>query len=110
MPARDAARDPANAEVYGTCTRSCPVCRSPAALGDQHAALFGQACFAAGEAKCTYGTGAFLLMNTGPRIGRTTHGLIPTVGYVLGDEVRYALEGSIAVTGRWCSGSATRSG
>ena len=69
------------------------------ALGDQHAALVGQACFEAGEAKCTYGTGAFLLMNTGPRIARSTHGLIPTVGYVLGDEVRYALEGSIAVTG-----------
>ena len=88
-----------NAEVYGTCRTVLPGVPVAGALGDQSAALVGQACFAPGEAKCTYGTGAFLLMNTGPRIARSTHGLIPTVGYVLGDDVRYALEGSIAVTG-----------
>ena len=80
-----------NAQVYGTCTTVLPGVPVAGALGDQHAALVGQACFAAGEAKCTYGTGAFLLMNTGPRIARSAHGLIPTVGYVLGDEVRYAV-------------------
>jgi glycerol kinase len=99
VPARMLPEIRSNAEVYGTCTTVLPGVPVAGALGDQHAALVGQACFAAGEAKCTYGTGAFLLMNTGPRIARTTHGLIPTVGYVLGDEVRYALEGSIAVTG-----------
>jgi glycerol kinase len=88
-----------NAEVYGTCTTVLPGVPVAGALGDQQAALVGQACFAPGEAKCTYGTGAFLLQNTGPRIARSTHGLIPTVGYVLGDDLRYALEGSIAVTG-----------
>ena len=91
-----------NAEVYGTCRTVLPGVPVAGALGDQSAALVGQACFAPGEAKCTYGTGAFLLMNTGRRIARSTHGLIPTVGYVLGDgddAVRYALEGSIAVTG-----------
>ena len=75
-----------NAEVYGTCATVLPGVPIAGALGDQQAALVGQACFAPGEAKCTYGTGAFLLMNTGPRIARSTHGLIPTVGYVLGDE------------------------
>ena len=88
-----------NAEVYGTCATVLPGVPVAGALGDQQAALVGQACFAPGEAKCTYGTGAFLLMNTGPRIARSTHGLIPTVGYVLGDDPVYALEGSIAVTG-----------
>jgi glycerol kinase len=88
-----------NAEVYGTCATVLPGVPVAGALGDQQAALVGQACFAPGEAKCTYGTGAFLLMNTGPRIARSTHGLIPTVGYVFGDSPIYALEGSIAVTG-----------
>jgi glycerol kinase len=99
VPARMLPEIRSNSEVYGTCTTVLPGVPVAGALGDQHAALVGQACFEAGEAKCTYGTGAFLLMNTGPRIARSTHGLIPTVGYVLGDEVRYALEGSIAVTG-----------
>ena len=88
-----------NAEVFGTCATVLPGVPVAGALGDQQAALVGQACFAPGEAKCTYGTGAFLLMNTGRSIATSTHGLIPTVGYVLGDDVRYALEGSIAVTG-----------
>jgi glycerol kinase len=88
-----------NAEVYGTCSDVLPGVPVAGALGDQQAALVGQACFAPGEAKCTYGTGAFLLMNTGAALATSTHGLIPTVGYVLGDRRAYALEGAIAVTG-----------
>jgi glycerol kinase len=69
-------------------------------LGDQQAATFGQAAFDAGESKNTYGTGNFLLVNTGTEIVRSQHGLITTVAYRRGDEpARYALEGSIAVTG-----------
>ncbi|SNR86862.1 glycerol kinase, partial [Haloechinothrix alba] len=71
-----------------------------AALGDQQAALFGQTCFSAGDAKCTYGTGSFLLMDTGDEPVRSTHGLLTTVGFKIGTEpARYALEGPIAVTG-----------
>jgi glycerol kinase len=99
VPARMLPEIVPNAEVFGTCTTVLPGVPVAGALGDQQAALVGQACFAPGEAKCTYGTGAFLLMNTGRSIATSTHGLIPTVGYVLGDDVRYALEGSIAVTG-----------
>lgn len=70
------------------------------ALGDQQAALVGQACFQPGEAKNTYGTGSFLLMNTGTGPVPSTCGLLTTVGYRLGDAPAvYALEGSIAVTG-----------
>ena len=69
-------------------------------LGDQQAAAFGQACLAPGEAKNTYGTGNFLLLNTGTEMRRSSHGLISTVCYKLGDEdTVFALEGSIAVTG-----------
>jgi glycerol kinase len=69
-------------------------------MGDQQAALFGQTCFAPGEAKCTYGTGAFLLLNTGNEPVRSAHGLLTTVGYQIGSEPAvYALEGSIAITG-----------
>ncbi|GAB2977198.1 glycerol kinase GlpK [Nocardioides montaniterrae] len=69
-------------------------------LGDQQAATVGQVCFAPGEAKNTYGTGNFLLLNTGTSIVRSTHGLLTTPAYQLGDEpCVYALEGSIAVTG-----------
>jgi glycerol kinase len=89
-----------NAEVYGTCRRVLPGVSIGGALGDQQAALVGQTCFDPGEAKCTYGTGAFLLLNTGTRIVESTHGLLPTVAYDLpGCERVYALEGSIAVTG-----------
>ncbi|WP_024804019.1 glycerol kinase GlpK [Nocardia sp. BMG51109] len=70
-----------------------------AALGDQHAALFGQTCFARGETKCTYGTGAFLMMNTGSELVRSEHGLLTTIGYQIADEPVYALEGPIAMTG-----------
>ena len=69
-------------------------------LGDQHAALFGQACFEPGEAKNTYGTGCFMLMNTGTDKVPSTSGLLTTVGYqVAGEPVVYALEGSIAIAG-----------
>ncbi|MEY9886635.1 glycerol kinase [Catenulispora sp. MAP12-49] len=89
-----------SAEVYGTAARALPGVRIAAALGDQQAALFGQTCFARGEAKCTYGTGSFLLLNTGDTPVRSTHGLLTTVGYRIGTEPAvYALEGSIAVTG-----------
>jgi glycerol kinase len=69
-------------------------------LGDQQAALFGQACFVPGTSKNTYGTGCFLLLNTGEQIVHSKHGLITTVGYQqAGQPPVYALEGSIAVTG-----------
>ena len=69
-------------------------------LGDQQAALFGQACFAPGEVKCTYGTGSFLLLNTGTTLVESKRGLLTTVAYQVGDTPPvYALEGSIAVTG-----------
>ena len=67
--------------------------------GDQQAALFGQACFSKGEAKCTYGTGAFLLMNTGNRPIYSEHGLLSTVAWRIGNETSYALEGSAFVAG-----------
>jgi glycerol kinase len=69
-------------------------------LGDQQAALFGQACLKPGEAKNTYGTGCFLLMNTGETPSPSTHGLLTTLAYKLGDAAPvYALEGSIAIAG-----------
>jgi glycerol kinase len=69
-------------------------------LGDQQAAVVGQVCFSPGEAKNTYGTGNFLLLNTGNEIVRSKHGLLTTVGYKIGDQPAvYCLEGSIAVTG-----------
>jgi glycerol kinase len=68
-------------------------------LGDQHAAIVGQACFAPGDAKNTYGTGNFMLLNTGARIVPSTSGLLTTPAYRFRDETAYALEGSVAVTG-----------
>lgn len=67
--------------------------------GDQQAALFGQACFAPGEAKCTYGTGSFLLMNTGDKIVASEKGLLTTVAWKMGDTVTYALEGASFIAG-----------
>jgi len=67
--------------------------------GDQQSALFGQACFAPGSAKCTYGTGAFVLMNTGTEPVRSDTGLLTTVGWRLGGETTYALEGSAFIAG-----------
>jgi glycerol kinase len=69
-------------------------------LGDQQAATFGQTCFSVGEAKNTYGTGNFLLLNTGNEAVQSKNGLITTVGYKIGDQPAvYCLEGSIAITG-----------
>lgn len=69
------------------------------AAGDQQAATFGQACFEPGNAKNTYGTGCFMLMNTGRDAVASQHGLITTIAWKLGDEVTYALEGSIFIAG-----------
>ncbi|ARZ70949.1 glycerol kinase [Streptomyces albireticuli] len=90
-----------SAEVYGT-ARGGALAGVPvaSALGDQQAALFGQTCFSEGEAKSTYGTGTFMLMNTGGEPVNSYNGLLTTVGYRIGDQDPvYALEGSIAVTG-----------
>jgi glycerol kinase len=89
-----------SSEVYATALGLLEGAPVAAALGDQQAALFGQTCFAVGEGKCTYGTGAFLLVNTGEQIVHSDHGLLTTVGYRIGAAPAiYALEGSIAVTG-----------
>ncbi|MCB0948340.1 MAG: glycerol kinase GlpK [Mycobacterium sp.] len=90
-------------EPYGMTLGSGPLggeVALTASLGDQQAAMVGQVCLAAGEAKNTYGTGNFLLLNTGEKIVRSTNGLLTTVCYRFGDaKPVYALEGSIAVTG-----------
>jgi len=91
-----------SSEVYGTVHTSSLLREVPVAgiLGDQQAATFGQAAFDAGEAKNTYGTGNFLIFNTGTEIVKSKNGLLTTLGYKIGDEApHYALEGSIAVTG-----------
>jgi glycerol kinase len=67
--------------------------------GDQQSALFGQACYTPGDAKCTYGTGAFILMNTGDKPVASKSGLLTTVAWKIGDELRYALEGSAFIAG-----------
>ena len=89
-----------SSEVYGECTAVLPGVPVAGILGDQHAATFGQVCFTPGEAKNTYGTGNFMLLNTGTEKVLSKHGLLTTVCYKLGDQdAVYALEGSIAVTG-----------
>jgi glycerol kinase len=90
-----------SSEVYGAATldalQGVPVA---GILGDQQAALVGQTCFRAGEAKNTYGTGCFLLMNTGQVIVQSEHGLLTTVAFRLqGQPAHFALEGSVAITG-----------
>jgi glycerol kinase len=90
-----------SSEVYGAATLP-GILDVPIAgiLGDQQAALVGQACFRPGEVKNTYGTGCFLLMNTGERPVPSKFGLLTTVAYKFGNEpARYALEGSVAITG-----------
>ncbi len=91
------------AEGYGTTRSNGPVggeLQITGDLGDQQAATVGQVCFAPGEAKNTYGTGNFMLLNTGTELVRSKSGLLTTVCYKFGDEATvYALEGSIAVTG-----------
>ncbi|MES2171719.1 MAG: glycerol kinase GlpK [Actinomycetota bacterium] len=91
-----------SSEVYGHAASSSLMRETPVAgiLGDQQAATFGQAAFGRGETKNTYGTGNFLIFNTGEQIVRSKNGLLTTLGYKLGDgKPHYALEGSIAVTG-----------
>ncbi len=89
-----------SSEVYGSAR--APLGGVPVAgdLGDQHAALFGQTCFQPGEAKNTYGTGCFMLLNTGQKPVESKNGLLTTMGYKIGDAPAvYALEGSIAISG-----------
>lgn len=87
-------------EIYGYTDilgEQVPVC---GILGDQQAALFGQVCFDAGQAKCTYGTGCFMLVNTGEELCYSTKGLVSTVAYqIKGKKPVYALEGSVAIAG-----------
>jgi len=86
--------------VYGTGTYELIGIPVSGDLGDQQAALFGQTCFSPGEAKNTYGTGCFMLLNTGNQIVPSKSGLLTTVGYKIGDnQAVYCLEGSIAITG-----------
>ena len=90
----------ASSEVYGTCKGDLEGVPVAGDLGDQQAALFGQTCFSAGEAKNTYGTGCFMLLNTGTKVVQSKNGLLTTLGYKIGDQPAvYALEGSIAITG-----------
>jgi glycerol kinase len=101
IPAHVLPRIASSSELYGTVAldalKGTPI---SGILGDQQAALVGQACFAAGEAKNTYGTGCFMLMNTGERIAQSHHGLLTTVAYKLGSQpAQYALEGSVAISG-----------
>ena len=91
-----------SSEVYGKGRKQGLLIDTPIAgiLGDQQAATFGQACFEVGQAKNTYGTGNFMLINTGEDLVRSENGLLTTVAYKIGDaKPIYALEGSIAVTG-----------
>ncbi|MFF1688637.1 MULTISPECIES: glycerol kinase GlpK [unclassified Streptomyces] len=89
-----------SAEVYGTAVGQLSGVPVASALGDQQAAIFGQACYDTGTAKNTYGTGSFLLLNTGNRPVPSKNGLLTTMGYKIGSEAPvYCLEGSIAITG-----------
>ena len=90
----------ASSEVYGIATGALAGVPIAGDLGDQQAALFGQTCFAAGESKNTYGTGCFMLLNTGTRVVPSKNGLLTTLAYRLaGQPPVYALEGSIAIAG-----------
>jgi glycerol kinase len=90
-----------SSEVYGTTEESIFGAAIPVAgdAGDQQAATFGQACFAPGMAKNTYGTGSFLLLNTGEKPVPSQSGLLTTIGWGLGNKITYCLEGSIFITG-----------
>ena len=88
-----------SSEVYGTCNIQGVQVPIAGIAGDQQAALFGQCCFTPGDAKNTYGTGCFLLMNTGETAMESVHGLVTTIAVGLGGRVQYALEGSIFVGG-----------
>jgi glycerol kinase len=89
-----------SSQVYGTATGTLAGVPVAGDLGDQQAALFGQTCFSPGEAKNTYGTGNFLLLNTGTKAVPSKSGLITGVAYKIGEQPpAYMLEGSIAITG-----------
>ena len=88
-----------SSQVYGTVNLQGVEVPIAGIAGDQQAALFGQTCFAPGEAKNTYGTGCFLLMNTGNNLYRSQNGLLSTIAIGLGGKVQYALEGSVFVGG-----------
>jgi glycerol kinase len=89
-----------SSEIYGAAVGALAGVPVAGALGDQQAALFGQACYSPGEAKNTYGTGCFMLMNTGAAPVQSKNGLLTTLAYKLGDAPAvYALEGSIAIAG-----------
>ena len=89
-----------SAEIYGKAQGDLAGVPVSGDLGDQQAALFGQTCYNPGEAKSTYGTGCFMLLNTGERPVPSKSGLLTTLGYKIGDQKAvYALEGSIAITG-----------
>ncbi|XP_044497358.1 glycerol kinase-like [Mangifera indica] len=102
IPAEILPKIVSNSEVIGKIGKGWPITGIPIAgcLGDQHAAMLGQAC-RKGEAKSTYGTGAFILLNTGEEIVKSKHGLLSTLAYKLGPKAptNYALEGSIAIAG-----------
>jgi len=90
----------ASSEVYGEAKGDLDGISVAGDLGDQQAALFGQTCFSIGEAKNTYGTGNFLLLNTGNEIVQSKSGLLTTLAYKIGDQpATYCLEGAIAITG-----------
>ena len=88
-----------SSEVYGTVNIGRVEVPIAGAAGDQQAALFGQTCFAPGDVKNTYGTGCFMLMNTGREICESQNGLVSTIGIALDGAVEYALEGSVFVGG-----------
>jgi glycerol kinase len=101
IPAQILPQIRSSSEIYGAAKldaiKGVPIA---GILGDQQAALVGQACLAPGEAKNTYGTGCFLLMNTGEKPVASSHGLLTTVAYKFGNKpAAYALEGSVAITG-----------
>jgi glycerol kinase len=90
----------ASSDVYAPATGALAGVPIAGDLGDQQAALFGQTCFSPGEAKNTYGTGCFMLLNTGTQPVQSKNGLLTTLGYKIGNEPAvYCLEGSIAITG-----------
>jgi glycerol kinase len=94
-------RPSSDSELYGQVKLKGIAGKTPVSgdLGDQQAALFGQTCFDPGNAKNTYGTGNFLLLNTGNKIVSSKTGLLTTVAYGIGNETNYALEGSVAIGG-----------
>jgi len=90
-----------SSEIYGEVATSLPIGRIPIGgiAGDQQSALFGQSCFERGRTKNTYGTGCFMLMNTGPEAIVSENKLLTTIGWQIGDQTEYALEGSVFIGG-----------